>query len=396
MDCKKKIIEAQKYLKEALWDGWLLYDFHKNNPLAHRFLEIPPSVFTTRRFFYWIPKEGPPIKIVHAIEPHILDAWPGEKKLFLSWQSLEKTVASILKGSKKIAMEYSPRNAIPYISHVDGGTIDLIRSMGVEVVSSGSFLPHFTAVLTPEQGEGHRRAAKALDQIVNQTWRWIAEQIQRSAKISEYDVQQKIADDFKRAKLVTDHLPIVACNGHSADPHYEPKAEGSALLKKGDFILIDLWAKEEGESSVFADMTRVAVAASAPTDLQQKIFHIVRKAQKAAIELVFRRRKEKMKIEGWEVDRAARDVIEAAGYGEFFLHRTGHSIETSLHGSGANIDDLEMHDTRPILFGTCFSIEPGIYLPQEFGVRLETDLYIHHDGTAEVTGGEEEDLLALF
>lgn len=396
MSKQSKILEAQRHLKEAKVDGWLLYDFHKNNPLAHRFLEIPSNVFMTRRFFYWIPKEGSPVKIVHAIESHALDDWPGEKRIFLSWQSLEKELASLLSHVHLVAMEYSPRNAIPYVSHVDAGTIDFIRSLNIEVVSSAGFLPYFTAVITKTQGESHIRAGKALDRIVNATWKWIGAELRESASLSEYDVQQHILAQFLDAKLITDHPPIVAVNAHSADPHYEPPKKGSSTIQKGDFILIDLWAKEEREGSIFADITRVAVAASQPTQRQEEIFQIVREAQKKAIALVEHRFREKKRVEGWEVDEAAREVIRKAGYADFFLHRTGHSIETSLHGSGANIDNLEMHDVRPILSSSCFSIEPGIYLKGEFGVRLETDVYVHSDGKVEVTGGEEEKLVRLF
>ena len=393
---EKKILQAQKYLKEMDLEGWLLYDFHKNNPLAHRFLEISGNTLFTRRFFYWIPAQGEPVKIVHAIESHGPDAWPGEKRIFLSWQSLEKTLGTLLQGVKRIAMEYSPKNAIPYVSWVDGGTLDLIRSFGVEVTSSANFLPYFTAVISPAQGESHRRASQALEKIVNDTWDWIAEQLKKGACFTEYDVQQKVLYDFREKKLVTDNAPIVAVNTHSADPHYEPKKQSSSFIKKGDFILIDLWAKEVGDLSIFGDITRVAVASNNPTDRQNEIFQIVRKAQVAAIDLVSHRFNKRERVEGWEIDDAARKVIQKAGYADFFLHRTGHSIETSLHGSGANIDNLEMHDVRPILAGTCFSVEPGIYLPNEFGVRLESDVYVHGNGTVEVTGGEQESLLALF
>ena len=396
MNRSEKILKAQTYLQELGVDGWLLYDFHKNNPLAHRFLEISSKSLVTRRFFYWIPKEGEPVKIVHAIEPHVLDGWPGEKRIFLSWQSLEKELASLLSNVSRAAMEYSPKNAIPYISCVDGGTVDLIRSLKVEVVSSGSFLPYFTAVISKEQGEGHKRSAKILENIVYESWAWIADQLEEGSIFSEYDVQQKILQCFERDHLTTDGPPIVAVNEHSADPHYEPQKDRASQIKKGDFILIDLWAKEKKEGSVFADLTKVAVAAKHPTDKQKMIFGFVREAQRAAISLVKDRFQKKKRVAGWEIDDAARHVIEKAGYGEFFIHRTGHSIETSLHGSGANIDNLEMHDVRMILQGSCFSIEPGIYLLNEFGVRLESDVYIHSDGTVEVTGGEQEELNSLL
>ncbi len=392
----KKIQEAQTYLKQMHLDGWLLYDFHGNNELARHFLEISKTQMTTRRFFYWIPADGDPIKIVHAIEAHVLDHVPGEKRTFLSWQSLEKEVAKALKGAKKIAMEYSFKNAIPYISRVDAGTVDLIRSNGVEVVSSGDFLPHFTAVLSESQIQSQIGAGKVCDRVVNEAWKWIGEHLRDGKLITEYDVQQKILTDFKKYNLVTDHAPIVGINAHSADPHYEPLKDRSSPIQKGDFILIDLWAKEKEEMSVFGDITRVGVAAKHPTDRQEEIFQIVRKAQKAAVHLITDRFAHKKRIEGWEVDDAARHVIHEAGYGEFFIHRTGHSIEVSLHGSGAHMDNLEMHDVRPLLPATCFSIEPGIYLPKEFGVRLEFDVLIHRDGRVEVTGGEQDQIVCLL
>lgn len=390
----KKISEAQNYLKEARIDGWLLYDFHGNNPLARRFLNLG-SGLTTRRFFYWIPVKGDPIKLVHAIEAHVLDALPGEKRTFLSWQSLEKEVGKILKNSKKIAMEYSPRNAIPYVSCVDGGTLDLVRSFGLEVVSSSDFLPRFTAVLSKDQGASQIRAGRACDKVANGAWKWIAECLKAGKGITEYDVQQKIMADFQHMDLITDHAPIVGVNAHSADPHYEPLKGSASPIRKGDFILIDLWAKEKGEGAVFGDITRVAIAASHPTQKQKEVFQIVREAQKAAVALVKSRFAEGKRIEGWEVDDAARSVIARAGFGDRFIHRTGHSIEVSLHGSGAHMDNLEMHDVRPILPGTCFSIEPGIYLPGEFGIRLEHDIYIHLDGTVEITGGEQDAIVCL-
>ena len=394
MNKAHKIQEAQKRMKEIGAEGWLLYDFHKNNDLAHLFLEIPKHQMTTRRFFYWIPAEGEPVKIVHAIESHTLDAWPGEKRTFFSWQSLQKEVGEVLKRVKKVAMEYSPKNAIPYVSRVDGGTIDFIRSLGVEVISSGNFLPYFTAVLKESQAASHLRAAKELDRIVNGAWKWIAQHLEEG--ISEYDAQQQICDAFKKADLIAEDLPIVAVNAHSADPHYIPKKNGSAPIRKGDFILIDLWAKEKGEEAVFADITRVGTASSKASLKQEEVFHIVRKAQKAAAELVKERFAHKKKVEGWEVDDAARKVIQKAGYGDFFIHRTGHSIEVSLHGSGAHMDNLEMHDERPLLPSTCFSIEPGIYLPEEFGIRLEHDIYIHPDGKVQITGGEQDEIVCLF
>jgi Xaa-Pro dipeptidase len=390
-----KIEQVKKYLEVEKIDGWLLYDFHGSNPLARTFLEIPPEAVTTRRFFYWIPAKGSPIKLVHAIESQVLDLWPGEKRLFSSWQSLQSQLKSLLRGSKHVAMEYSPNNAIPYISKVDGGTIDLIRSFETTVVSSGNFLPYFTAVFSEAQGHGHIRVGKALDRIVEDTWKWIESHLQQKKKITEYDVQQKIMADFAAANLFTDAPPIVATNEHSSDPHYEPQRTNSSVIKLGDWILIDCWAKERHPGSIYADMARVGVAALYPTPKQQELFHIVREAQVAATELVKSRFAAHQPVTGWEVDDVARSVIAEAGYGEFFLHRTGHNIETSVHGSGANIDNLEMHDDRPLIANTAFSIEPAIYLPNDFGVRLEYDLYIHKDGKVEIVCGEQNAIMTL-
>lgn len=386
---KQKIAQVKQCLKDLKIDGWLLYDFCGQNDLARIFLKIPSTSPIKRRFFYWIPKEGEPIKLVHAIEQHALEEWPGETRLFSSWQSLEKELCKLLGKSKRVAMEYSL--AIPSVSKVDGGTIDLVRSCGVEVVSSADFLPQFTAVLDAEQAESHLRAGRALDRIARETWEWLKANI----SVTEYDVQQKILSLFEKENLVTDHAPIAAVNAHSANPHYAPPPTGSSLIQKGDFILIDLWAKEKGERAVFADITRVAVAADKPTLKQTQIFQIVRAAQKAAVHLVQERFQNKQKLEGWEVDEAARDVIRKAGYGDQFLHRTGHSIEVHLHGSGAHMDNLEMHDVRPILPGTCFSIEPGIYLAKEFGVRLEHDLYVDRSGKVHIVGGEQDEIVCL-
>ena len=389
-----KIDQAKGYLKEMGIDGWLLYDFHQNNPLAHQFLEIPSHTLTSRRFFYWIPVQGEPVKLVHAIESHVLDRWPGEKRVYLSWQSLQEAVGKLVKGSRRVAMEYSPKNSIPYASRVDAGTVDLVRSFGVEVVSSAPFLPHFTAVLTEEQGQSHIRAGKALDRIVEDTWGWIAKRLKGKEGITEYEVQQKILADFAVAELITDSPPIVSVNAHSADPHYAPQRRESSPVQRGDWILIDLWAKERHPGSIFGDITRVGVAGS-PSDKQQEVFHIVREAQVAATELIKTRFAEKKIVMGWEADEAARSVIREAGYGEYFIHRTGHNIGVELHGSGAHLDDLEMHDDRPLLAGTCFSVEPGIYLPEEFGVRLEYDLYVHPDGQVEIVGGKQDAIAIL-
>ena len=375
--------KAQEILKEKKLDGWLLYDFHRTNELAHRVLNIPSSHMVTRRFFYWVPAVGEPVKLVHAIEPHVLDHCVGEKRVYASWQSLETELKQLLKGKHSVAMEVSK---IPYVSKVDAGTVDLIRSFGVNVVSSGDFLLHFTSVLTERQIESQRRAAKLLEKFVHDVWAWI-----RGRETTEFQVQQWLLDRFKEHKLITDAPPIVAVNAHSADPHFETPKTGSSSIRKGDILLIDLWAKETAEDSVYGDLTKMAVLGK-PSAKHQQIFELVRNAQKAGIALVRERFSKKQPLAGWEVDEASRTVIRNAGFGDFFIHRTGHNIERALHGSGTHMDNLETHDTRPVLPMTCFSVEPGIYLPGEFGVRLESDVLVLHDGTVEVTGGEQDSL----
>ena len=392
---KKKIADAQRYLQELGADGWLLYDFHRNNELAHLFLETSLQKHVTRRFFYWIPAKGEPVRLVHAIESDVLDAWPGEKRRFLSWQSLHEELRKILTGAKRIAMEYSPDNAIPYISKVDAGTVDLIRSFGIEVVSSGPFLLRFTSVLTPEQGHSHIRAGAALDRVAHETWEWIRERLRKEEPFGEYEVQQQMVRGFEKLGLETDSPPIVGVNAHGADPHYAPSKERSSPIRKGDFIQIDLWGKEKKPGSIYADIARVGVAASSATAKQKEIFSVVRRAQKEAIALVRSRFAEKKTLQGWEVDDAARNVVKKAGFGEFFIHRTGHNIDVNVHGSGTHMDNLEMHDIRPVLPSTCFSIEPGIYLPGEFGVRLESDVYVHPNGNVEIVGGEQNEIVFL-
>lgn len=392
---KEKLLDAQRYLREMKVDGWLLYDFHHSNDLAHLFLEIPPQKKVTRRFFYWIPAQGEPVRLVHAIESDVLDAWPGEKRHFLSWQSLHEELGKILSKAKRIAMEYSPNNAIPYISKVDAGSVDLIRSFGVEVVSSGPFLLHFTSVLTKEQGQSHVRAGAALSRIVDEAWDWIREKLKSKEPFGEFEVQQQMLRGFERLGLETDGPPIVGVNGHSADPHYMPSESRSSPIQKGDFIILDLWGKEKTSDAIYADIARVGVAAKHPSEKQQQVFNVVRTAQKEAIALVRKRFAERKKLYGWEVDDAARNVVKRAGFGDYFIHRTGHSIDRSVHGSGTHMDNLEMHDERPVLPSTCFSVEPGIYFPNEFGVRLESDVYVHPDGTVEVVGGEQDQLVLL-
>lgn len=395
MDWNARIQEVQKHLAREKIDGWLLYDFNGNNPLTREFLQIDPNSLTTRRFFYWIPAKGSPVKLMHKIEPHVIEHVPGETVFFLKWQELEAQLGKILKGAKKIAMEYSPKNAIPYLSKVDGGTIDLIRSLGVEVVSSGSFLQNFTCVLDEEQYKMHKEAGNLLDQMEAEAFEKISEALKKGNKITEYDVQQFIYEQINARGFTMMARPIVGVNANCSDPHYEPTKEKSSPIKKGDFVIIDIWCKKKHPRAVYADICRVAVADTKPTAKQEEIFSIVRAAQKAATDFVISRYSKGESVKGYEVDQVARTIIEEKGYGQYFTHRTGHNIYTQDHGPGAHIDSLETQDLRELIPHTCFSLEPAIYLP-EFGIRLEYDVYLGDKGKVEINGGIQDSLLTLL
>lgn len=390
------LAKVQPLLQQNRMDGWLIYDFQKRNPLAMQFLGIAEEAHLTRRMFYWIPAEGSPVKIVHAIEPHFLDKWPGKKILYSRWQDLEEALAKTLSGVKTVAMEYSSRCAIPYASLVDAGMVDLIRSFGVQIVSSAGFLQNFTCVLDESQRLSHFAAAEILDKAANDAWAFISSRLKKGERISEYEVQQFIKGEFIRQGCHSLGDPICAVNAHSSDPHFSPAKDRDTLIQKGDFVLIDLWCKQKASKAVYADISRVAVAASSPTTKQKEIFNIVRKAQKTATEYVMAACKEGKEVRGCDADRVCREVIEKSGYGQFFTHRTGHNIHTEDHGPGTHLDSLETNDERPLMAGTCFSIEPGIYLPGEFGVRLEYDVYISFERKVYVTGGIQEEIVTLL
>lgn len=376
--------EIQRALQNQQLDGWLLYDFRKSNAHAISLLKIPSETLLTRRFFYWIPKTGEPIKVVSAVE-NPLKHLPGIEKKYSSWKELHAILNSFLKG--KIAMEYSPMGKIPEISCVDAGTIDLVRSFGCEVYSSGDLLQAATSLLSEEGLQTHLEAADALDQIAAETWKWIAEHYKQG--ITEWDVQQEMLKGMKKRGMVTDHPPICAVNAHSADPHFSPEKGGEAI-KEGDFILIDLWCKKASPRSIYGDITRVAVLGE-PSEEQKRVFEVVKAAQDAVLGHL---RKESS-VRGCDLDAISRKVIEKAGYGAYFVHRLGHNIHEKDHGPGAHLDSLETQDERKILPGTCFSVEPGIYLPGKFGVRLEFDIYLQPDGKALLTGGKQDVLINL-
>ena len=389
------LTRIQAALREDGLDGWLLYDFRGLNVLARRILDMPADHMLSRRWFYFIPAQGEPRRLVHRIESGSLDHVPGSKRIYLRWQELEAGVQALVQGAKRVAMEYVPRNANPYVSRVDAGTVELVRSFGVEIVPSGDLIQRFEACWDDEQWAMHLEAAKHTRSAYDVAFGFIADNVRRKNPIRETTVQKVILDHFEKYHVQADHAPIVAVNAHSGDPHYEPKAGADAPIVEGDFVLIDLWAKCKKPRAVYSDLTRVAFVGKEVPKRHQEIFTIVAAARDAAIAKVKSAFAAKQVLRGWEVDQACRAVIEKAGYGDYFVHRTGHSIGQEVHGNGANIDGLETRDDRRILPCSCFSVEPGIYLP-EFGVRSEVDVFVDAASVVHVTGGDPQTFVSAL
>ena len=369
----------QELLAEAGLDGWLLFDFRGMNPIAARIAGLPPEGVFSRRWAYWIPAYGQPQWLVHAIELAPFRERPETPRTYVRWQELEEQLRTMLGGARRIAMEYSPRCAIPYVSRVDAGTVETIRGLGVEVVTSADLVQAVEARWSPAQLEGHRRAAAHLLRIKDETFAHVAQALRAGQSIDEYGVQQWMMGRFDQAGLAVDHPPIVAVNAHSADPHYVPTARQHASIREGDFLLLDLWARESGPDAVTADITWVALCSDMAPRRYGHICDVVARARDAAVEFIQQRLAAGQAVRGCDVDDACRAVIDEAGYGRYFIHRTGHSLGLTGHGNGANMDNLETNDQRRLLPGTAFTIEPGIYLPDDFGVRLEIDVYVHED-----------------
>lgn len=387
---KFNLEKIQTILNEMNLDGWLFYDFRRSNDLALNILDIPMTSHLTRRFFYMVFKEGNPVKIVNGIEAERLDHLPGKKLTYSSHASLSEHISNTLKGIKKIAMEYSPLNAIPYVSKVDAGTIEQIKSFGVEIVSSGDLISMFDAVWTKEQYEENKPVANALTDIVKLSFGFIKEAVLENHNLTEYDVQQFIMNEFDKRGYFTDFPPIIGVNENSANPHYSPNKDINKPVKKDDFILIDLWAKVNKPDAVWADITWVGYVGKTVPDKYIKVFNIVAKARDEAFKLIQTRFKGGKEIRGYEVDDISRKIISDASYADYFIHRTGHSITTELHGSGAHMDDFETRDERLLFPSTSFSIEPGIYFTGDFGIRSEIDVYITPEKEVVATGGERQ------
>jgi Xaa-Pro aminopeptidase len=381
---------VQTALQSQGLDGWLLYDFRGLNVLARRVVGLSGDAMLSRRWFYFIPAKGEPRKLLHRIEPHALDALPGASQQYLRWQELEAGVAALVASSRRVAMEYVPRNANPYVSRVDAGTVELVRSCGVEVVPSGDLVQQFEACWDDEQWAMHLEAAQHTRSAFDVAFGFIAERVRKAGVVHETDVQARILEHFAAHKLVCDHPPICAVGPHSGDPHYEPKPGPAGEIRAGAFVLIDLWAKVDRPNSVYSDLTRTGVVAEEVPGRFEDVFRVVARARDAAIERVREAFRRRTPLKGWQVDQATRDVIEQAGYGQYFCHRTGHSIGQEVHGNGANMDNLETREERRVLPRTCFSVEPGIYLP-EFGVRSEVNVFVDAGENVHVTGGAPQE-----
>jgi Xaa-Pro aminopeptidase len=392
-----RIAEIAQALKDAALDGWLLYDFRLSDPLAYRILGLPETGLATRRWFYFIGADAKTRALVSAVEAHRLDALAAtERMVYRSEREMIAGLAEILRGCRRIAMNYSPQCAIPYVSRVDGGTIDLVRATGVEIVSAADLIQRFEAALTPAQLGGHRRAANHLREIVNEAFGEIARRVRHHLPCTEYTMQRFVLGRIVAHGMRTDEAPIVAINANAANPHFSTSEEKDTRIQHGDLILIDLFAKEMPPDSIYGDLTWMSYAGTAVPDDFADTFRIVARARDAAVELIQSRVAQQAPVSGEEADRAARGVIEAAGYGDNFVHRTGHSIGREVHGTGANLDSLETRDSRRLIDRTCFSVEPGIYLPGRFGIRSELDMTIE-DGRTDVSGGPpQQEIIPLL
>ncbi|MFC1569355.1 M24 family metallopeptidase [bacterium] len=386
----------QNAIRQSNLDGWLFYDFHNRDAISYRILDLDFGKFTSRRWFYFIPALGEPIRLAHRVEPAKLDSLPGELQFYLSWNELHSTLKNILGSPKRFAMQYSPNNNIPYVSMVDAGTVELIRSFGHTIVSSADLVQLFEAVIDEAGYQSHLRASETIYQIKDEAFQTIQSTLKQNGQITEYDVQQFIVKRFHEEGMTCeDENPIVGVNDHPANPHFEPTPENTYRIKKGDMILIDLWAKFDEENSIWADITWCGFAGLNPPQKYIDIFNIVRNGRKAGVAFVRDKFEKKDACYGWEVDDAVRSVIQQADYGDFFIHRTGHSIGQEVHGNGVHIDNLETKEERQLIPGICFSIEPGIYLTGEMAVRTEVDVFITLDGKVVVAGKPQENLVLM-
>ena len=388
-----RIAEIQTDLRAAKLHGWLFYDFRGRDPIAHRVLGLPEAM-RTRRWFYLIPAKGSPRKLVHKIESESLSALPGETLYYAGLKELQTGLKKLLGRAKTIAMQYSPKNAIPYVSMVDASTIEMVRSAGAKVVTSADLVQKYEACWSKEQLDSHMAAGIAIDRIVREAFLYAAQSVREKKSLTEYDLKEWLLQEFAEAGIVTEEGPDVAVNANASDPHYAATREKAATIREGDVLLLDVWGKQKAAGSVYYDVTWVGYLGAQVPEKYVKIFALVREARDRAVELIRSSVKAGKPLQGWQVDQAARNVIEKAGYGKYFFHRTGHNIGQSVHGNGVNMDGLETRDARRLIPRTCNSVEPGIYLP-EFGIRSEVDVYVG-ESEARVTGAVQTEILALL
>lgn len=389
-----EIAAIQDLLRRQGIPAWLFYDFRHTNPIAYRALGLDERAHATRRWYYLLPADGTPRKLVSPLEQAILDPLPGERTVYRTWQEREETLKSWLVAYPKVAMEYSPRGMVPYIAKVDAGTVELIRSFGVEVVSSADLVQETVARWPDTAKASHVTASERLVAIARSAYDEVRRCIRAGERLTDYQLQQFMYRQYPANNLRSDSPPIVATNANASNPHFQPEEASQTEIREGDVLLIDFWAKLDEPGAMFADHTWMAYVGDRVSDRPAEVFRIVAAARDAAVALVQRAAGAGEPLQGWQVDDAAREVIVAAGYGDYFVHRTGHSIGNEVHGEGANMDNFETHDTRALLPNTCFSIEPGIYLP-EFGVRSEIDVYFAPPEVL-VTGATQKEMVALL
>ena len=388
-----KLHEIQADLRAARLDGWLFYDFRGRDPIAHRILDLP-NAMRTRRWFYFVPAKGTPKKLVHKIETESLVTLPGETLYYSGQDELRKNVKKILRRAKNLAMQYSPKNAIPYVAMVDAGTVELVKSCGVKVLTSADLVQKYEACWTPQQLQSHLEAGKSIDRIVREAFALAAKGVRDKKPLTEVALQQWILAEFEKDDITTDEGPDVAVNAHASDPHYAPSNERPTEIREGDLLLLDVWGKLRFSGSVYYDVAWVGYLGAKVPEKFDKVFKVIVRARDNAVALIQSSIAAGKPPQGWQVDRAARSVIEKAGYGKYFIHRTGHNIGQTVHGNGVNMDGFETHDSRHLIPGTCNSVEPGIYLP-EFGMRSEVNVYVGN-GEARVTGAVQKEVLALL
>jgi Xaa-Pro aminopeptidase len=391
MDLQK----IQKALRDKRIDGWLLCDFRNRDYLAYRVVGLNFEKMTSRRWYYYIPAKGEPRKLVSAVERMRLDSLPGKRMVYLSWQELHSSLRKMMGPKKKIAMQYSPKNNVPYVSMVDGGTIELLKSLGYKIVSSADLVQMFVSVIPEDGYRTHIEAGRIMDRIRAEAFDQIRSAVRNNTGATEYDVQQYIMRRFKEEGLTTYDPPMVGVNDHPADPHFDTLKEGARQFRQGDTVLIDMWAKKDVPGGIYYDITWVGYIGDTPPAKYVRIFNAVKAGRDAAVKFVKEKFARGETCYGWQVDDACRNVVKKAGFGKYFLHRTGHSITEETHGNGVNIDNLETKDERALLPGCCFSIEPGIYLEGEMAVRTEINMFIRHDGVPEVTGEVQQELVLL-